>query len=117
MAERSSDSSSKKIDVSESRNRSQSKPYNLLFKVVIVGDSGTGKTSLIQSYVNKGVDLNHMNTTVGVEFSSKNFVKEDGKVVRAQFWDTAGSERYHTLTRSYYRGAVAAFIVYDVSDL
>lgn len=83
----------------------------------MVGDSGTGKTSLIHSYVNNSVNLADINTTVGVEFSSKSFVKEDGKVVRAQFWDTAGSERYHTLTRSYYRGAVAAFIVYDVSNL
>jgi Ras-related protein Rab-11A len=54
--------------------------------------------------------------TVGIEFSSKNLVKEDGKTVRAQFWDTAGSERFQSVTSSYFRGSVAACVIYDIAD-
>ena len=75
----------------------------------------SGKTSLIHHYIN-GAPMEDLKTTVGVEFSSKNLVKEDGKTVRAQFWDTAGNERYHTVTSSYFRGAVAACVVYDITS-
>ena len=90
-------------------------PYDLLVKVVTIGDSGSGKTSLIHRFVN-GAPLEDSAITLGVEFSSKHFVKEDGKVIRAQFWDTAGNDRYHALTSSYFRGAVAAAVVYDISN-
>lgn len=87
----------------------------MLFKVVTIGSSGSGKTSLIHHYVN-GCPLEDLKTTIGVEFSSKNLVKEDGKTVRAQFWDTAGNERYHTVTSSYFRGSVAACVIYDITS-
>ena len=70
---------------------------------------------MIHRFVN-GAPLEDSNITVGVEFSSKNFMKEDGKTIRAQFWDTAGNERYHALTSSYFRGAVAAAVVYDITS-
>jgi len=57
-------------------------PYDVLFKVVTIGDSGSGKTSLIHRYVNDS-PLEELKSTIGVEFSSKNLVKEDGKTVRA----------------------------------
>ena len=60
----------------------KSQPYDILFKVVTVGNSGAGKTSLIYRFVNDG-PMEQMKSTIGVEFSSKNFVKEDGKVIRA----------------------------------
>ena len=90
-------------------------PYDLLIKIVTIGDSDAGKTSLIHRFVN-GVALEDSTNTVGVEFSSKNFVKEDGKTIRAQFWDTAGNDRYKALTSSYFRGAVAAAVVYDITN-
>ena len=90
-------------------------PYDLLIKVVTIGDSGSGKTSLVHRFVN-GTPLEDVRTTLGVEFSSKNFQKEDGKTIRAQFWDTAGNDRYHALTSSYFRGAVAAAVVYDITN-
>lgn len=90
-------------------------PYDLLFKVVTIGDSGAGKSSMIHRYVND-TPLEEIKTTLGVEFSSKNLIKEDGKTVRAQFWDTAGSERYNTVTSSYFRGSVGACVIYDITD-
>ena len=90
-------------------------PYDLLIKIVTIGDSGTGKSSMIHRFVNDK-PIEEMKATVGVEFSSKNFVKEDGKTIRAQFWDMAGNERYHAVTNSYFRGAVAACVIYDITD-
>lgn len=94
---------------------SKKQPYDVLFKVVTVGNSGAGKTSLIYRFVNDG-PMDQMKPTVGVEFSSKFFTKEDGKVVKAQLWDTAGNERYQSVTSSYFRGSVAACVVYDITD-
>lgn len=90
-------------------------PYDLLFKVVMTGESFAGKTSLIHRFVND-TPIEELKGTVGVEFSSKQFVKEDGKVIRAQLWDTVGSDKYRALTSSYFRGSVAAFVVYDISS-
>ena len=97
--------------------QSRPEPYDLLFKVVTIGDSNSGKTSLIHRYINgMPLETDSNKPTVGIEFSSKNLVKEDAKTVRAQFWDTAGSERFQSVTSSYFRGSVAACVIYDVSD-
>ena len=95
--------------------QSRPEPYDLLFKVVTIGDSGSGKTSLIHRFVH-GAPLEDQRSTLGVEFSAKNLVKEDGKTLRVQFWDTAGNDRYAALTSSYFRGAVAACVVYDIAS-
>ena len=79
------------------------------------GECGSGKTSLIHRFVNE-TPLEDIKSTIGVEFSTKHFVKEDGKIVRAQIWDTIGSEKYRAITSSYFRGAVAAFVIYDISS-
>ena len=89
--------------------------YDVLLKIITIGDSGSGKTSLIHRFVN-GQMIEDVTTTLGVEFSSKNFVKEDGKQIRAQFWDTAGNDRYKSLTSSYFRGAVAAALTFDITS-
>lgn len=91
-------------------------PYDVLFKVVTVGESDTGKTSLIHRFVNETPLEETKAATVGVEFTSKNFVKDDGKTIRAQLWDTAGNEKYSTITSSYFRGSVAACVVYDITN-
>ncbi|CAH8597576.1 unnamed protein product [Heterobilharzia americana] len=86
---------------------------NLLFKIVLIGDSGVGKTNLRSRFTNDQFNLDSK-STIGVDFATKN-VTIDGKVVKAQIWDTAGQERYRAITSAYYRGAVGALLVYDIS--
>lgn len=83
-----------------------------VYKVVIVGDSGSGKTSLLNRYVNGTFD-NSIPTTIGVEFSHKNINRETKLV----FWDTAGQERFQSLMSSFYRGADAIMFVYDTTSM
>ena len=87
--------------------------YELMVKVVIVGDSGVGKTNIMSKYL-KNEFHEDSKATVGVEFGSKQF-NIQGHQVKAQIWDTAGQERYNAITSAYYKGAKGAFIVYDIS--
>ena len=87
--------------------------YELMVKVVIVGDSGVGKTNIMSKYL-KNEFHEDSKATVGVEFGSKQF-NIQGHQVKAQIWDTAGQERYKAITSAYYKGAKGAFIVYDIS--
>ena len=84
-----------------------------MVKVVIVGDSGVGKTNIMSKYL-KNEFHEDSKATVGVEFGSKQF-NIQGHQVKAQIWDTAGQERYKAITSAYYKGAKGAFIVYDIS--
>lgn len=87
--------------------------YNMIFKIVLVGDSGVGKTNLLLRYLK-----NEFNTqtkaTVGVEFGNTK-VQIDNALIKAQIWDTAGQERYRSITSAYYKGAHGALIVYDIT--
>ena len=87
--------------------------YDFLFKVVMIGDHGVGKTQLISRYDKNEFDI-HSKTTIGVEFTSHRLMVE-GKVIGAQLWDTAGEEKYKSLTSIYYKGAVGALLVYDIT--
>ena len=87
--------------------------YELMVKVVIVGDSGVGKTNIMSKYL-KNEFHEDSKATVGVEFGSKQIIIQ-GHQVKAQIWDTAGQERYKAITSAYYKGAKGAFIVYDIS--
>ncbi|KAG6482372.1 ras-related protein RABA5a-like isoform X1 [Zingiber officinale] len=89
------------------------RPQDYLFKVVLIGDSAVGKSNLLSRFAR---DQFHPNSksTIGVEFQTKTLDVE-GKVIRAQVWDTAGQERFKAVTAAYYRGAVGALLVYDVS--
>ena len=87
--------------------------YELMVKVVIVGDSWVGKTNIMSKYL-KNEFHEDSKATVGVEFGSKQF-NIQGHQVKAQIWDTAGQERYKAITSAYYKGAKGAFIVYDIS--
>ncbi|KAK9725857.1 hypothetical protein RND81_05G174100 [Saponaria officinalis] len=84
-----------------------------LFKIVIIGDSGVGKSNLLSRYSRNEFSL-HSKATIGVEFQTQS-IELDGKEVRAQIWDTAGQERFRAVTSAYYRGAVGALVVYDIT--
>ena len=87
--------------------------YEIMVKVVLVGDSGVGKTNIMSKYL-KNQFREDSKATVGVEFGSKQFSVE-GHQIKAQIWDTAGQERYKAITSAYYKGAKGAFIVYDIT--
>ena len=87
--------------------------YEMMFKVVLVGDSFVGKTNIMSKYL-KDEFHEDSKATVGVEFGSKQFTIE-GHEIKAQIWDTAGQERYKAITSAYYKGAKGAFVVYDIT--
>ena len=88
--------------------------YEMMFKVVLVGDSSVGKTNIMSKYL-KNEFHEDSKATVGVEFGSKQFTVE-GHKIKAQIWDTAGQERYKAMTSAYFKGAKGAFIVYDITS-
>jgi small GTP-binding protein len=81
--------------------------------VVLIGDSGVGKSNLLSRFTRGEFNL-ETKSTIGVEFATRSIVA-DGKTIKAQIWDTAGQERYRAITSAYYRGAVGALLVYDIS--
>ncbi|XP_043935700.1 ras-related protein Rab-11A-like isoform X2 [Protopterus annectens] len=87
--------------------------YDFLFKVVLIGDSGVGKSNLLSRFTRNEFNL-ESKSTIGVEFATRS-VKVHNKTVKAQIWDTAGQERYRAITSAYYRGAVGALLVYDIA--
>lgn len=87
--------------------------YDFLFKVVLVGDSGVGKSNILSRFTRNEFNL-QSKATIGVEFATRS-INVDGKTLKAQIWDTAGQERYRAITSAYYRGAVGALLVYDIT--
>jgi Ras-related protein Rab-11A len=87
--------------------------YDFLFKVVLIGDSGVGKSNLLSRFTRNEFNLDSK-STIGVEFATRS-IQVDTKTIKAQIWDTAGQERYRAITSAYYRGAVGALLVYDIS--
>ncbi|CRK88227.1 CLUMA_CG002008, isoform A [Clunio marinus] len=87
--------------------------YDYLFKVVLIGDSGVGKSNLLSRFTRNEFNL-ESKSTIGVEFATRSIVV-DNKTIKAQIWDTAGQERYRAITSAYYRGAVGALLVYDIA--
>ena len=88
--------------------------YDKIFKIVIIGDSGVGKTNLITRYL-KNDFKPETKATIGVEFNDKKYEYKNKKI-KIQIWDTAGQERYRSLTSMYYKGAKGAIFVYDISS-
>ena len=87
--------------------------YDFIFKIVLIGDSGVGKTNILSRYLTNQFSASTQ-PTVGVEFGSK-IIKKGEKLIKLQIWDTAGQERYKSITSAYYKGAKGAFVVYDIS--
>mmetsp|Transcript_19255 Transcript_19255/g.37756 ORF Transcript_19255/g.37756 Transcript_19255/m.37756 type:complete len:225 (+) Transcript_19255:566-1240(+) len=102
--------------------------FDVLYKIVLVGDAGVGKTNLLACFTRnaengsyepgKVVSTFHetRKPTIGVEFGTKTIVHPDGTRIRTQIWDTAGQERYRAITTSHYRRAAGAILVYDVAN-
>ncbi|KAF5017076.1 hypothetical protein F66182_11047, partial [Fusarium sp. NRRL 66182] len=84
-----------------------------LSSVVLIGDSGVGKSNLLSRFTRNEFNLDSK-STIGVEFATRS-IQVDSKTIKAQIWDTAGQERYRAITSAYYRGAVGALLVYDIS--
>ena len=91
--------------------------YKFMYKYIIVGDTFVGKSCILLRFVNKSYRLNH-DTTIGVEFGCKIIDVSHNNVtfpIKLHIWDTAGQEQFKSIIRSYYRGAVGALLVYDIS--
>ena len=89
--------------------------YDILLKLVMIGDSGVGKTNILSRYINNEFS-SITKATVGVEFFST-IIKKNNKLIKLQIWDTAGQERYKSITSAYYKGAKGAFVVYDITKM
>ncbi|XP_059749930.1 ras-related protein Rab-2A-like [Balaenoptera ricei] len=87
--------------------------YAYLFKYVIIGDTGVGKSCLLLQFTDKRFQPVH-DLTIGVEFGAR-MITIDGKQIKLQIWDTAGQGSFRSITRSYYRGAAGALLVYDIT--
>ena len=87
--------------------------YDYIMKLILLGDSSVGKTNILTKYLKNFFDPDSK-ATVGVEFGTKS-VEIEGKKIKVQIWDTAGEERYKSITSTYYKGAKGAFIVYDIT--
>ena len=88
--------------------------FDHLFKILLIGDSGVGKTCLMFRFSDQKFQESYI-STIGVDFKMKT-LEVDGKKIRLQIWDTAGQERFRTITSSYYRGAHGIIVVYDTTD-
>src|SRR5277367_6415707 len=88
-------------------------PLLTISSVVLIGDSGVGKSNLLSRFTRNEFNLDSK-STIGVEFATRS-IQVDAKTIKAQIWDTAGQERYRAITSAYYRGAVGALLVYDIS--
>ena len=88
--------------------------YDYLFKLLIIGDSGVGKSSLMNRFSDNIFNETFINT-IGVDFKIRT-INMDGKMIKLQIWDTAGQERFRTIVSSYYRGAHGIMVVFDITN-
>merc|ERR1711939_321481 len=98
-----------------SRMAANKSPYDMLIKLLLIGDSGVGKSCLLCRYADDVFNSNFI-ATIGIDFKVRT-IELDGKKIKLQIWDTAGQERFRTITQAYYRGAMGILLVYDVGDI
>jgi len=90
------------------------KEYDYLMKMLMIGESGTGKSAILLRFAENDFSADHL-CTIGVDFKIRS-VEMEGKVAKLQIWDTAGQERFKTITTSYYHGAQGVFVCFDVTN-
>lgn len=90
------------------------KTYDFLFKLLLIGDSGVGKTCILVRFSEDCFNSTFI-STIGIDFKIRT-IEIDGKKIKLQIWDTAGQERFRTITTAYYRGAMGIMLVYDVTN-
>lgn len=88
--------------------------YDVIYKIIIIGDSGVGKSNILSMYLRNEFKQDSK-STVGVEFGAKKLTINN-TTIKAQIWDTAGQERYRSITSTYYKGSKGCFIVYDITQ-
>jgi small GTP-binding protein len=88
--------------------------YDRLYKLILIGDSGVGKSNILSKYVNNEF-FHESKSTIGVEFCTKTLIVNNINV-KIQIWDTAGQERFRSITRAYYKGSIGVIVVYDVTS-
>lgn len=98
---------------SDQNHQETAETIDYVFKVVVIGDSAVGKTQILSRFT-KNEFCFDSKSTIGVEFQNRT-VTIKGKVIKAQIWDTAGQERYRAVTSAYYRGALGAMLLYDIT--
>ncbi|CAA9988698.1 ras-related protein Rab-1A, putative [Plasmodium knowlesi strain H] len=95
-------------------NEHRSRDYDYLYKIILIGDSGVGKSCILLRFSDDHFTESYI-TTIGVDFRFRR-IKVGDKMVKLQIWDTAGQERFRTITSAYYRGADGIIIIYDTTD-
>ena len=86
-----------------------------LYKILILGDSSVGKTCFLTRYADNTFQELHM-STIGIDYKLKNIQMENGRTVKLQIWDTAGQDRFRSITKNYYKGANGIIVIYSVTD-
>jgi small GTP-binding protein len=89
--------------------------HNYLVKLIIIGDTSVGKSSILQIYCDNYINSEYV-STIGVDFRIKT-INLNNDIIKLQIWDTAGQERFRSITNSYYRGAHAIMLVFDLTDI
>eukprot|EP00914_Ancora_sagittata_P029735 GHVO01058953.1.p1 GENE.GHVO01058953.1~~GHVO01058953.1.p1 ORF type:complete len:222 (+),score=35.97 GHVO01058953.1:46-666(+) len=90
------------------------KTYDYLFKLLLIGDSGVGKTCVLFRFSEDAFNSTFI-STIGIDFKIRT-IELEGKKIKLQIWDTAGQERFRTITTAYYRGAMGIMLVYDITN-
>lgn len=90
-------------------------PHDVVLKVIIIGDSGVGKTNILTRYC-EGIFKESYVATIGVDFKIK-LIQHEDKKVKLQIWDTAGQERFKNITQTYYKGAAGIILVYAINNI
>ena len=98
----------------ENENQTKEDTFQFIFKLILIGNSGTGKTSIINRFINEKFEDSYK-CTIGVDFLLKK-IKINDQNIKLQIWDTAGMEKYKQITTSYYRGAHGAIVVFDLTN-